>query len=169
MAFLEKFAFAPAMVSYLCSELQTVAFMACLRMKINQNFSKHVLHAWFVCHCDGLHALGAHNRDKPFHASAASGRSLPLTLEQAQKHLCNFLNFTLCQNPPINTSHWARKRHGGVLNKPNLDFCNQWNGRLVVLTKMEKEWLLTICPADFVFRRGNVVDIQVYTPSRCTA
>lgn len=90
MAFLEKFAFAPAMVSYLCSELQTVAFMACYSVKINQNFSEHVLYAWFVCHCDGLHALGAHNRDKPFHAFATSRRSLPLTLEQARKHHCNF-------------------------------------------------------------------------------
>lgn len=37
------------------------------------------------------------------------------------------------------------------------------------MTEVEKEWLLTIRAAELVFRRGNVIDIQVYTPSRFVA
>lgn len=59
MAFGERFSLALTMVSYPCSELHMVAFMARFRMTINQNFSEHVLYAWFVYHCNGLHVLGA--------------------------------------------------------------------------------------------------------------
>lgn len=49
-----------------------------------------------------------------------------------------------------------------------MDLFDPMTDRSVHLTEVEKEWLLIICPADFVFRKGNVIDIQAYTPSQLT-
>lgn len=51
MAFRVKFSLAPAMVVYLCSELQAVVFMARFWLSINRNFFEHIVYAWFVYHC----------------------------------------------------------------------------------------------------------------------
>lgn len=114
---------------------------------------------------NGLHSLDSQNIDKPFYASVASGRSISFTLEEAHRQLCDFQNFRFCRNSPVNTAHEACKVRGGVLTDPNVDLCDLRTGRSVPLTKVEKEWLLTIRPTNF-FRRGNVIDVQAYTPSR---
>lgn len=166
MPFKVRLALAPAMASYLCNELQMVAFIVRFQLFINRNFFKHVLYVWFVYHCNGLHSLGAQNVEKPFFAFVASGRSISFTVEEAGRHLSDFQNSRIYGNPPPNTSHWDPKAHEGVLSESNVDLCNPRTGRSFRLTEMEKEWLLIIRPTDFVFRRGNVINIQAYAPSQ---
>lgn len=37
------------------------------------------------------------------------------------------------------------------------------------MMRQEKEWLLTIRPTDFIFKRNALIDIQAYTPLRFEA
>lgn len=66
----------------------------------------------------------------------------------------------------MKTSHWAPKAQGEVLSEPNVDLYEPRTCRSILFTEVEKEWLLTICLADSVFGKGNVINIQAYIPSR---
>lgn len=119
----ERFALAPAMISYFCAELQTLAFMVRLRISVNHVFSENILYAWFVYHCPSLHKLGDSNVDKPFYTSVASGKSNAFTLINAWRHFWNFHNFVFCRNPLINAESVVPKK-GMVLRELNIDLVN---------------------------------------------
>lgn len=51
------------------------------------------------------------------------------------------------------------------MSEPNVDLHDPRTDQSIPLTEVEKEWLLMIRPADFVFRRSNIIDIEVYAPS----
>ena len=51
-------ALAMALVSYLCTRLKMIGFLMSFAKPYNQYYGEHLLYAWFVYHCQGLHHLG---------------------------------------------------------------------------------------------------------------
>lgn len=95
MAYGERFALAPVMVFYFCTELQIISFMDRFKIHISRNFLEHILYAWFVYHCRGLHKLADLNVVMPFYVVVSNGASFPFDFVRAHKHLRNFRNFTI--------------------------------------------------------------------------
>lgn len=72
MAFGTKFALAPALVSYLCTRLKMLGFLVHYTKSYNGYFGEHILYAWFVYHCHGLHRLGK-REGLPFYRAVTNG------------------------------------------------------------------------------------------------
>lgn len=106
---------------YFCTELQIIFFMDRFKIHISRNFLEHILYAWFVYHCRGLHKLADLKVVMPFYVVVSNGASCPFDFVRAQKHLRNFRNFTICVNPPINNPDWVPKK-ADVVREPNVDF-----------------------------------------------
>ena len=161
MAFGVRFALAPTLVSYLCTRLKMIGFFVRCAKPYNRYCGEHLLYAWFVYHCRGLHHLG-NLGDLPFYRAVTNGSNMGLSLVVARRVVANHMNYDICKRRVVVRD---LQRMGLISSQFLVDRKNS-HTRILPLTAWEKKWLVSIRPSDLVFCREKLIDIQPYVPAR---
>ncbi|XXG62824.1 hypothetical protein AAC387_Pa05g1128 [Persea americana] len=141
MAFGERLALVPALYSYLCTELQAVAFLVQLGLPMNRVFSAHIFYSWYVYHCPSFHRLGAAQDDDSFMIRLARGKPVSESLLSACLRIRRFWDVEMGQSL-VKLSPGLRKKafDFGV----SRDSTRAGSGRHYSLTNAERSWLFNI-------------------------
>lgn len=94
MAFGVNLALALALVSYLCTRLNMIGFLVRCAKPYNRYYGEHLLYAWFVYHCRGLHRLG-NQLNLLFYRAITNDSGMNLLLPYARRAVVDLKNYDI--------------------------------------------------------------------------